>query len=147
MCICATESRILRLRCVTWWYIRLPRGGSSSTEVLSTQNCQGRKKFHRTCVLLSSINSKICRDNVPVNRFVEVRNFLVVGRQVTSSLWKAKRGFMFKPSSSYPDFGTQFILTTDGSRTAVAAILSQVQNGVERPISYASKQLIRAEGN
>ena len=48
---------------------------------------------------------------------------------------------------AYPDFSTQFILTTVGSRTAVAAILSQVQNGVERPITYASRQLNRAERN
>ena len=31
----------------------------------------------------------------------------------------------------YPDFGSQFILTTDASNIAVAAILSQVQDGVE----------------
>ena len=48
---------------------------------------------------------------------------------------------------AYPDFSTQFILTTDGSRNAVAAILSQVQNGVEQPIIYASRQLNRAESN
>jgi len=35
---------------------------------------------------------------------------------------------------AYPDFKSQFILTTDASKVAVAAILSQVQNGVERPI-------------
>jgi hypothetical protein len=31
---------------------------------------------------------------------------------------------------AYPDFSKQFILTTDASKIAVAAILSQVQNGV-----------------
>ena len=46
---------------------------------------------------------------------------------------------------AYPDFNSQFILTTDASRVAVAGILSQVQNGVERPISYASRQLNKAE--
>jgi hypothetical protein len=42
---------------------------------------------------------------------------------------------------AYPNFNSQFILTTDASKTAVAAILSQVQDGVERPISFASRQL------
>jgi hypothetical protein len=48
---------------------------------------------------------------------------------------------------AYPDFNSQFILTTDASKSGVAAILSQVQNGVERPISYASRQLNRAKMN
>ena len=46
---------------------------------------------------------------------------------------------------AYPYFASQFILTTDASKTAVAAILSQVQDGVERPISFASRQLNPAE--
>jgi hypothetical protein len=36
-------------------------------------------------------------------------------------------------------------LTTDASKVAVAAILSQVQNGLERPVAYASRQLNKAE--
>jgi len=36
-------------------------------------------------------------------------------------------------------------LTTDASKTAIAAILSQVQEGVERPITFASRQLNPAE--
>jgi hypothetical protein len=49
------------------------------------------------------------------------------------------------PVLAFPDFSLPFILTTDASKTAVAAILSQIQNGVERPISYASRQLHKAE--
>jgi len=46
---------------------------------------------------------------------------------------------------AYPNFDSPFILTTDDSRIAVAAILSQVQDGVERPISYASRQMNSTE--
>ena len=38
-----------------------------------------------------------------------------------------------------------FILTTDASKTALGAILSQFQNGDERPIAYASRQTNKAE--
>jgi tRNA(Ser,Leu) C12 N-acetylase TAN1 len=48
---------------------------------------------------------------------------------------------------AYPDFSKQFILTTDASRVGVAAILSQVQDGIERPICFASRQMNRAEQN
>jgi hypothetical protein len=49
------------------------------------------------------------------------------------------------PVLAYPNFELPFILTTDASQVAVAAILSQVQEGVERPIAYASRQMNKAE--
>ena len=48
------------------------------------------------------------------------------------------------PVLAYPNFELPFILTTDASKVAVAAILSQVQDGLERPISWASRQLNQA---
>jgi transposase InsO family protein len=48
---------------------------------------------------------------------------------------------------AFPDFKSDFTLTTDGSGVGIAAILSQVQNGVERPVSYASRQLSKTEQN
>jgi len=49
------------------------------------------------------------------------------------------------PVLAYPNFELPFILTIDSSKLAVAAVLSQVQDAVERPIAYASRQLNRAE--
>jgi hypothetical protein len=46
---------------------------------------------------------------------------------------------------AFPAFDQPFILTTDASKIAVAAILSQVQNGTERPVAYASRQLNKPE--
>ena len=42
---------------------------------------------------------------------------------------------------AFPDSKLPIILTTDASKAAIGAILSQVQNGIERPIAYASRQL------
>jgi hypothetical protein len=42
------------------------------------------------------------------------------------------------PVLSYPNFSQPFILTTDASGIAIAADLSQAQNGIERPLAYAS---------
>jgi hypothetical protein len=44
------------------------------------------------------------------------------------------------PVLAFPNFSLPFILTIDASKVAVAAILSQVQNGVERPINRICKQ-------
>ena len=47
------------------------------------------------------------------------------------------------PVLAFPDFSLPFVLTTDAYNVAVAAVLSQVQNGGERPIAFASRQRTR----
>jgi len=49
------------------------------------------------------------------------------------------------PVLAYPNFKLPFILTTEASKITVPAILSQVQDGVERIIAYASRQMNTAE--
>ena len=46
---------------------------------------------------------------------------------------------------AFPDFKIPFILTTDASTVGLSAVLSQVKEGTERPISFASRQLNKAE--
>jgi len=50
-----------------------------------------------------------------------------------------------EPVLSYPDFNKQFVLTCDASSFAVGAILSQGKIGHDKPISFASRTLNRAE--
>jgi hypothetical protein len=56
-----------------------------------------------------------------------------------------KENLCTSPVLAYPNFSLPFILTTDPSKVAVVAILSQVQDGVERPIAYASRPMNTAE--
>ena len=49
------------------------------------------------------------------------------------------------PLLAYPDFDKEFILSTDASLEAVGAILSQIQNGKERVISYFSQTLTTSQ--
>lgn len=48
---------------------------------------------------------------------------------------------------SYPDFNVPFILTSDASNFALGALLSQMQDGNERPIAFASPTLNKAKIN
>lgn len=47
----------------------------------------------------------------------------------------------------YPDFSKEFILTTDASKEALGAVLSQGEIGTDRPIAYVSRTLNKAERN
>ena len=56
-----------------------------------------------------------------------------------------KRALISPPVLRYPDFSKQFIVNTDASATAVAAILTQKHDGVELPICFSSRTLNAAE--
>jgi hypothetical protein len=56
-----------------------------------------------------------------------------------------KRKLGTAPVLAYPNFSLSFILTTDTPKVAVADVLSQVQDGVERPIEFASRQKNKPE--
>lgn len=47
----------------------------------------------------------------------------------------------------YPDFSKEFVLTTDASKEALGAVLSQGDIGMDKPIAYASRTLNNAERN
>jgi hypothetical protein len=51
------------------------------------------------------------------------------------------------PILGYPDPELEYILDTDASLVAAGAVLSQVQDGVERPVAYFSRTFNKAERN
>lgn len=51
------------------------------------------------------------------------------------------------PILAYPDFALPFILATDASNVGMGAVLSQMQNGDERVIAYASWTFSSAQRN
>ena len=51
------------------------------------------------------------------------------------------------PVLEFPDYTGTFILDTDASNTSLSAVLSNVINGEERPLVYASRVLSKTETN
>lgn len=51
------------------------------------------------------------------------------------------------PVLAYPDFSQPFIITTDASKYACGAVLSQIIDGQDRPIAFASKPFSKGECN
>ena len=59
----------------------------------------------------------------------------------TEAFETLKRIMTSPPVLTYPNAEDQLILDTDASDLAIGAVLSQVQDGKERPISFVSKAL------
>ena len=58
-----------------------------------------------------------------------------------------KQKLMGSEIMAYPRNEGQYILDTDASDTQISGVLSQVQDGIERVISYGSRSLNKAERN
>jgi hypothetical protein len=67
------------------------------------------------------------------------------GQRQQQAFEEMKERLFTTPVLAYPNFNLPFILTTDASKIAVAAILSRVQDAKRRPIAYASRQMTKAE--
>jgi hypothetical protein len=90
-------------------------------------------------------------------RFAEIAKPMTqLIRKDTQFKWKSSQQAAFEKLKemicseqvlAFPDFKSHFILTTDASKVAVAEVLSQVQDGVDRPIAFASRQMNQAEQN
>jgi hypothetical protein len=87
---------------------------------------------------------KFSAEAKPLTELTKDRPF-IWGPEQQKSFEGLKDKLCKAPVLAFPDFSLPFILTTDASKTTVAAILSQIKNGVERPISYVSLQLNKAE--
>lgn len=62
-----------------------------------------------------------------------------------SSFEKCKNILSSSQILIYPDFQKPFILTTDASKFAIGAVLSQGQIGKDKPIAFASRTLSKSE--
>ena len=58
---------------------------------------------------------------------------------------KLKSRLVSAPILAFPDFTKIFILDTDASQSGVGAVLSQLHDGQERVVAYASRVLSKAE--
>ena len=83
----------------------------------------------------------------PLHKFPEVNVDFAWTPECQSSFQKLKTLLSIAPVLAYPDFTAEFILDTDSSNHGIRAVLSQLKDGVEHPVAYASRTLTKAERN
>ena len=69
------------------------------------------------------------------------------GKDCQNAFEKLKQTLTSAPILAYPTRDDKFVLDTDASGTAIGAVLSQIQNGEEKVIAYASSSLNKSRRN
>lgn len=83
----------------------------------------------------------------PLNKLLKKNIKFVWTDQCQHSFEKLKNCLLHPTILQYPDFSKAFILTTDASKEACGAILSQKFGDNDLPIAYASKSFTKGEIN
>ena len=83
----------------------------------------------------------------PLNKLTEKNNSFHWTRVCQEAFDALKARLTQSPILSYPNFNEPFNLDTDASNTAIGAVLSQVIDGQERVVAYASRALSKQERN
>ncbi len=99
--------------------------------------CNVYRKFIPDYAMLTAPITQLTRKN---SKFVWSDTCQSIFAQLKDHLTQA-------PILIFPNFQQQFVLTTDASNDGISAILSQVTNGQEQVIEYASRPFKSAELN
>ena len=83
----------------------------------------------------------------PLHRLTEKKRQFTWDDNCEEAFNELKRKLTTSPILAYPTTGGEFILDTDASDSGIGAVLSQVQDGTERVVGYASRALSKPERN
>lgn len=83
----------------------------------------------------------------PLNRLTRKKAEFIWSSECQNAFDRLKSVLIKPPVLSYPDFDLPFIITTDASKYACGAVLSQIINGHDKPVAFASKPFSRGESN
>ena len=111
------------------------------TSVKETQQFLGLASYYRRFIKnFASITS-------PLHKLTEKKANFQWTSQCQDSFDCLKNCLISAPILALPDWSQPFLLDTDASDTGIEGVLSQVQDGRECVIAYASRSLTKAERN
>ena len=83
----------------------------------------------------------------PLNKLTRKKVDFIWTKECQEAFETLKNRLSNPPVLAYPNFDLPFTITTDASKIACGAVLSQKIDGVERPIAFASKPFSKGESN
>ena len=107
----------------------------------------GGQKLPRTCLLLSQVIPALSTVAQPLYKLTEAKTEFVWTGQCQQAFDGLKGLLTSARVLAYPTREGKFVLDTDASDHGIGAVLSQLQDGVERPIAFASRTLSKSERN
>ena len=81
----------------------------------------------------------------PLNALTQKGTQWLWSEGCNNAFFELKKRLVSSPILALPDFSLDFVLDTDASGDGLGAVLSQVSNGEERVLAYASRALSRTE--
>ena len=102
------------------------------------------RRFVGLCSYYRKFISDFANIAHPLHQCAEKFNWTA---EAEAAFIQLKQALTQAPVLGYPSPDGQFILDTDASNFAVGAVLSQMQDGVERVLAYYSRSLDQAEKN
>lgn len=107
----------------------------------------GVKRFIAFCNYYRRFIKNFAELAVPLNKLTKKNTKFEWSTDCEYSFKAFKEALIRPPILQYPCFDKQFIITTDASKLACDAVLSQEHGGMELPIAYASKGFTKGEIN
>lgn len=83
----------------------------------------------------------------PLNQLTRKKSDFIWTNECKQAFIQLKNALVAPQLLAYPDFNKKFIITVDASTRGCGAVLSQIQNGEDRPISFASRAFTKSERN
>lgn len=111
------------------------------------ENADAVKRFVAFCNYYRRFIQNFAEIAKPLNKLTKKGSEFIWSKECQNSFEHLKKSLTKPNLLQYPDFNKQFILTTDASKEACGAILSQEFDGIELPIAYASKGFTKGEIN
>ena len=111
------------------------------------QNQTDVKSFSGLCSNHRRYIKKFAMIARPLHKASETKSSLTWTEETEEAFESLKKHLSFTPFLDFPDVKESFILYTDASVTAMAAVLAQMQDGKDRANCYASKAFSKSQSN
>ena len=107
-----------------------------------TSKCQSYTLILRPNCFLQEVCQQVHCDCKTIVRPSEKRYQVCLTRGHEQTFQKLKEALINSPVLAFPEFNIPFKLFTDGSYLGISAILTHLQNGLERVVTYTGRALM-----